>query len=104
MSGALDREQETAMVRKVRRWFVNSLQRKVMLLLVAALALMVAGFVVYDVQEQRNSLDDALLAKGQLMAQTGAQSISHVLQDAIATRRLSAAQAFDTHYQPIANT
>ncbi|MBI5657093.1 MAG: HAMP domain-containing protein, partial [Geobacter sp.] len=38
------------------------------------------------------------------MAQTGAASVSHVLEDAIATGRLTEAQVFDEDYKPIAGT
>jgi hypothetical protein len=92
------------MIGKLRLWCASSLQRKVTLLLVGSMTLLVVAFMLYDVQSQRNSLEDTLLAKGQISARTGAQAVSHVLENAIASRQLTSRQVFDTHYQPILNT
>ena len=92
------------MLGRLRLWFASSMQRKVALLMLGSMAILLTAFVIYDVQSQRNSLEDALLAKGQIMAQTGAQTIGSVLQEAISSHQLSRAQVFDTHYQAIPNT
>jgi hypothetical protein len=92
------------MLRKPMLWIASSMQRKVALLMLAGIAVLLTVFVAYDVQAQRKSTEDALLAKGQIMAETGAQTMGHVLQDAIDSHRLTEAQVFDTHYQLIPNT
>ncbi len=92
------------MLGRLRLWLASSMQRKVALLMLGSIAVLLTAFVIYDVQSQRNSLQDALLAKGQIMAQTGAQTMGSVLQEAISSHQLSRTQVFDTRYQAIPNT
>jgi len=65
---------------------------------------LLAGFIFYSVQSQRNALEEVLLGKGASMAQSGAASVGHILEDAIASGRLTEAQVFDRDYKPIPGT
>jgi len=92
------------MLRKLNKWVTGSLQTKTTLLIVGIMLALLTGFIFYDVQSQRNTLEGILLQKGTDLAQSGAVSIGHVLEDAIATGRLTEAQVFDTDYKPIPGT
>jgi methyl-accepting chemotaxis protein len=65
---------------------------------------LLAVFGFYDLQMQRKALEEALLQKGKSMALSSAGAIAHVLEDAIASGRLTEAQVFDTNYRPISGT
>ncbi|MBI5566479.1 MAG: methyl-accepting chemotaxis protein [Chloroflexi bacterium] len=92
------------MLRRVRHQIASSLQQKTVLLIMGVMVVLLTIFTVYDVQAQRGSLDEALLVKGKGLAWSGAAAVGHVLEDAIATGRLTEAQVFDTNYQPIPGT
>lgn len=82
----------------------GSLQIRVVSLIVGIMAALLGVFVLYDTQAQRRALEDALLTKGNSMAFSGAQAIGHVLEDAIASGRLTEAEVFDANYQLIPET
>ncbi len=92
------------MIGRLTYWFGSSLQRKVALLVMGSLAVLLVAFVVYDIQVQSSALQDSYRAKGEIMAQSGAQTVSSVLEAAIARRQLTSVQAFDTRYVPVPNT
>lgn len=68
------------------------------------MSVLLAGYTTYNIQVQRAATEDALLAKGKLMATSGAVTIAHILEDAITSGRLTEAQVFDSNYQPIAGS
>lgn len=92
------------MVQKLRKWVIGSLQIKAMLLIISAVLVLLAIFLLYDLQTQRETLEAALLQKGKSIALSGAAAVEQVLEDAIATGRLTEEELFDTDYQPIPNT
>jgi methyl-accepting chemotaxis protein len=91
------------MNRKPFHWLNSSLQRRTVLMM-ALIAILFGFFLAFDIYQQRLSAEDELLLKGKILAQTGAAATSHMLEDAIASGRLTEAQVFDTNYQVIPNT
>jgi len=85
-------------------FFQQSLRRKLTLWLFITLSILITSFFLFDIQQQRNSTEEALLQKGIGLAKNGAILVGHILEDAIATGRLTEEQVFDTNYQPIPNT
>jgi methyl-accepting chemotaxis protein len=81
------------------RFRTDSLQVKTTLLLTSLTLVLITAFVVYVVIAERNALEDALLKKGTIMAETGAQTIGQILENAIESKQLTEAQVFDTNYQ-----
>jgi len=92
------------MFKKIFSGITTNLQLRIFVLLTSILLLLLAIFVYAAVQVQRTRLEDALLQKGKSMAITGAATMGHLLDDAIASGRLSTADVFSTDYQPIPNT
>lgn len=92
------------MLQQLWLWVVGKLQVKMALLIISVMFLLLTLFLIYDLREQRRTLEDALLAKGENMAITGATAVGHVFEDAIATGRLTEVELFDRDYQPISNT
>jgi methyl-accepting chemotaxis protein len=92
------------MLQKLRTWIFDRLQIRASLYVVGMMLASLAIFGFYDVREQRNVLKEALLQKGKSMALSGSEAIGHVLEDAIASGRLTEAQVFDDNYQPIPDT
>ncbi|PKO16585.1 MAG: hypothetical protein CVU39_07120 [Chloroflexi bacterium HGW-Chloroflexi-10] len=92
------------MFKKLSYWVQSSLRRRATLLIISVMTVMLSVFFVYDIQAQRNVMEEALLAKGKSMATTGASAAQHILEDAIASGRLTEAEVFDTNYVPISGT
>ena len=92
------------MFKKIYSGIATNLQLRIFVLLTSILLLLLAIFVYATVQVQRSRLEDALLQKGKSMAITGAATMGHLLNDAIASGRLSSADVFGTDYRPIPNT
>ncbi len=82
----------------------RSLQLKIALSVVAALTAGAAAFAIWDIRSQRHDQEGILQEKGRILAITGAQMTAALLEDAIATGRLTRAQVFDADYQPIPET
>jgi len=81
----------------IRRF--SGLQARVTLLLSGLLAVLVTGFLIYDVSMQRQALEEALLQKGISLSQSGAQAIGSLLENALASGQLTEEQVFDTNYE-----
>ncbi len=92
------------MLKKIQLWIASSLQIKMALQILLAMSILLAVFVIYDINMQRSHIEEALYTKGKSMAMSGALTMSHILEDAIATGRLTEEQIFDTNYQLIPNT
>lgn len=92
------------MIRKIVQFFGKSLQLKTVLFILAGLAVVMGIFAFYDIQEQRRTEEQQLLAKGKILAQTGAATVSSVLEEALQSGALTREQLFDTNYIPIPNT
>jgi methyl-accepting chemotaxis protein len=92
------------MLHKCRVWITGSLRTKATVLITSVMTMSLAVFVVYDALAQKQVLEEALLQQGKNMALSAAASFSHVLEDAIASGRLTEAEVFDTNHQPIPGT
>ncbi len=92
------------LVRRVSDLLGNSLRKKIAFAMVATSVVVFAVFAYYDLQEQHRSQEEMLLAKGKILALTGAQTSSAILEDALASGQLTRDQLFDTKYVPIPNT
>jgi methyl-accepting chemotaxis protein len=80
------------------KWLLGSLQTKTALLFIGLTSALLAMFIVYDLMAQRQAIEEALLGKGVILAQTGAQATAQILENAIASGQLTEAQVFDTQY------
>jgi methyl-accepting chemotaxis protein len=89
------------MLKNLTHWVQSSLRRRATLLIIVVMSVLLAVFFIYDITAQRNNLEDALLAKGKSMAMNGALAVEHILEDAIASGRLTEEEVFDTNYQQI---
>ncbi|MEI8132223.1 MAG: methyl-accepting chemotaxis protein [Leptolinea sp.] len=92
------------MFNKLKIWISSSLQIKLALQILMVMTGLLGLFIIYDVNAQRTMIEKALYAKGESMALSGARTISHILEDAIVSGRLSEAEVFDSNFQPIPNT
>lgn len=92
------------MVGRIVMWVRSRLQVKAALAVLMPLSIILAVFTYFDVQEQRSAQEEALLEKGRILALTGAQTVSSILEQAISSGRLTSEQVFDTNYQPIPGT
>ncbi|MBI9050206.1 MAG: PAS domain S-box protein [Anaerolineaceae bacterium] len=92
------------MLSKFLQWVRSSIRRRSALLILLIMSFLLAIFIVVDVQVQRHNTEEALLAKGKMIASTGAAISQHILEEAISTGTLTEAQVFDTNYIPIPDT
>ncbi|MHC1783184.1 MAG: methyl-accepting chemotaxis protein [Anaerolineaceae bacterium] len=92
------------MFTKIGIWFSSNLRRRTTLVILGAMVVLLAIFVLYVVQLQKAKLENDLLTKGISMAMNGASATSHILEDAISTGRLTEEEVFDTNYKPVPNT
>lgn len=86
---------------KLHKLIAGRLNTKILVCLLGVATVCLSGFIFYDAMLQRQALEDSLLAKGKSNAMNGATAIAHVLEDAIASKRLTEAQVFDREYKPI---
>ncbi len=92
------------MLRRLTGYFGDSLRRKIALIMTVTLAVVLAAFALYDLDQQQKMEEEMLLAKGKILALTGAQAVSDAFEEALASGKLTPEQLFDTSYQPIPNT
>lgn len=83
---------------------VKSLKLKNSIIIISVILPMLIGFLAYDLYRQSNTLRNALLERGIILAQTGAATSGKILSDAIAHGVMTEEQIFDTNYIPIPNT
>ncbi|MCM0081697.1 methyl-accepting chemotaxis protein [Geomonas sp. Red32] len=82
----------------------NKLSFKIVFALILVQVVIMTAFSVYFVRSRRAAMEDELLAKGKILAQTGGKSMERVLSDAVATGQLTLDQLFDDKYVPIPGT
>lgn len=88
----------------MKQFAVKSLKLKNSIIIISVILPMLIGFLAYDLYRQTNTLRNALLERGIILAQTGAATSGKILSDAIAHGVMTEEQIFDTNYLPIANT
>ena len=82
----------------------NKLSVKIVSILIMVMIVIMTAFSVYFVRSRVENMEQELLSKGRILAQTGAKSMERILGEAIASRELTAEQLFDEHYVPIPGT
>jgi PAS domain S-box-containing protein len=92
------------MLSRFTDWFRSSIRRRSALLIVSVMSILLSAFIIVDLQVQRKNTEEALLAKGKVMASSGALAVEQLFENAIASGQLTEAEVFDTEYMPIPNT
>jgi len=82
----------------------NKLSVKIVSILIMVMVVIMTAFSVYFVRSRRANMEQELLSKGRILAQTGAKSMERILTEALSSGKLSTEQIFDTNYVPIPNT
>ncbi|WP_136512993.1 methyl-accepting chemotaxis protein [Geomonas edaphica] len=82
----------------------NKLSVKIVSVLIMVMVVIMTAFSIYFVRSRRANMEQELLSKGRILAQTGARSMERILEEAVANGNLTMEQLFDEHYVPIPNT
>ncbi|GFO63503.1 methyl-accepting chemotaxis protein [Geomonas paludis] len=82
----------------------NKLSVKIVSVLIMVMVVIMTAFSVYFVRSRRANMEEELLSKGRILAQTGARSMERIMEEAVANGTLTQEQLFDDHYVPIPNT
>ncbi|HJV66570.1 MAG TPA: methyl-accepting chemotaxis protein [Geomonas sp.] len=82
----------------------NKLSVKIVSVLIMVLVVIMTAFSIYFVRSRRAAMEEELLAKGKILAQTGARTMERVLGEAVTSGKLTTDQLFDEQYQPIPGT
>jgi len=82
----------------------NKLSVKIVSILIMVMVVIMTAFSVYFVRSRVENMEQELLSKGRILAQTGAKSMERILGEAIASRELKSEELFDERYLPIPNT
>jgi methyl-accepting chemotaxis protein len=86
------------------REFFNSLKVKNSLIMIIVMVPLIVGFLAYNLERQAASMRQAITERGIILAITGSEAVSKILNDAITTGELTEEQLFDRDYQLIPNT
>ena len=89
---------------KLTNWVRSSIRRRSALLIVIIMSVLLSIFIIVDLQVQRRNTEEALLAKGKMMASSGALAVEQLFENAILSNQLTEVEIFDTDYIPIPNT
>jgi putative methionine-R-sulfoxide reductase with GAF domain len=92
------------MLQRLRTQIAGNLRIKASLLIGLVLIPLLGLYIWYTTQQQVQQFETQMRQKAEIMATTGATTMSHLLEDALATGRLTREQVFDTSYQLIPNT
>jgi methyl-accepting chemotaxis protein len=82
----------------------KKLSVKIVTILIMVMIVIMTAFSVYFVRSRTASMEQELLSKGRILAQTGGKSMERILAEALANGKLTPEQLFDEHYVPIPNT
>jgi methyl-accepting chemotaxis protein len=72
--------------------------------LIVVMVVIMSIFTIYFVKSRSANMEDELLSKGRIQALTGAKMMEQLLEEQIASGRLTVDEIFDTHYVPIPDT
>ena len=70
----------------------NKLSVKIVSVLIMVMVVIMTAFSVYFVRSRRANMEEELLSKGRILAQTGARSMERILEEAVATGTLTQEQ------------
>lgn len=82
----------------------NKLSIKIVGVLIMVMIVIMTAFTIYFVSSRSDHMEEELLSKGRILAQTGGKSMERVLAEAISSGKLTREQLFDENYIPIPNT
>jgi methyl-accepting chemotaxis protein len=82
----------------------KKLSVKIVFILIMVMIVIMTAFSIYFVRSRSTSMEQELLSKGRILAQTGAKSMERILTEAVASGQLTQEQLFDEHYVPIPAT
>lgn len=82
----------------------NKLSIKIVGVLIMVMIVIMTAFTIYFVRSRSDHMEEELLSKGRILAQTGGKSMERVLAEAISSGKLTREQLFDENYIPIPNT
>jgi methyl-accepting chemotaxis protein len=82
----------------------KKLSVKIVSVLIMVMIVIMTAFSVYFVRSRRANMEQELLSKGTILAQTGAKSMERILGEALANGQLTSEELFDEHYLPIPHT
>lgn len=82
-------------------WITKRISAKIVVAMIVVLAIIMTISTILIVQRGGALLRDELLVKATSLTKIGAQAMEDVLEDAIASGRLTEAQVFDTNYREI---
>jgi methyl-accepting chemotaxis protein len=82
----------------------KKLSLKIVTILIMVMIVIMTAFSIYFVRSRTANMEEELLSKGSILAQTAAKSMERILEDAVSSGELSTEQLFDEHYIPIPNT
>jgi len=82
----------------------HKLSVKIVSILIMVMVVIMTAFSVYFVRSRSASMEEELLSKGRILAQTGAKSMERILAEAVASGQLTREQLFDEKYLPIPGT
>ncbi len=82
-------------------WITRRISAKIVVAMIVVLSIIMTVSTVLIVQRGGALLRDELLVKATSLTKIGAQAMQDVLEDAIASGRLTEAQVFDTNYREI---
>src|SRR5512145_1526500 len=91
--------------KRIRRWDMKrKLSVKIAGILIIVMMLIMTFFTIYFVRWRSDNMYADLLAKGRILAVTGAASMEKILVEAISDGRFTPDDVFDTNYVPIPGT
>jgi len=82
----------------------KKLSVKIVCILIMVMIGIGTAFSVYFIHSRSASMEEELLSKGRILAQTGAKSMERILTETQRGGQLTPNQLFDEHYVPIPNT
>jgi len=82
----------------------KKLSVKIVCILIMVMIVIGTAFSVYFIHARSASMEEELLSKGRILAQTGAKSMERILTETERGGQLTRDQLFDEHYVPIPDT
>ena len=79
-------------------WNSGRLRNRIIVIMISVLTLTFLSITLFMIQNQRQVLEKLLVERGEAIALSGAATVGHLLESAIASGELTEAQVFDTNY------
>ncbi len=82
----------------------EKLSIKIASILIMVMVVIMSIFTIYFVKSRSENMEEELLSKGRIEALVGARMMEQIIEEQLASGRLSLEDVFDTNYVPIPNT